>query len=70
MRVKEGIMKDSEQTDKSKLGKAIGRDAAQTKHDVTGGHKGQDLDQNVKDTIKQSTGRQPIPPKNIPNTKK
>jgi hypothetical protein len=37
---------------------------------VTGGRKGEDLDQNAKDTVKQGVGREPIPPKNIPNPKK
>jgi hypothetical protein len=63
-------MKDKDQGGSSKVGAAIGRDATQTKHDVTGGRKGQDLGQDVKDTVKQGAGREPIPPKGVPNTKK
>jgi hypothetical protein len=63
-------MKDKDQAGSGKVGEAIGRDSRQTKHDVTGGRKGQDLGQDVKDTIKQGTGREPIPPKNVPNPKK
>ena len=48
----------------------MGRDADQTKHDVTRGGKGQDLDQDVKDTVKQGTGKEPIPPRDMPNLKK
>jgi hypothetical protein len=46
------------------------RDAKQTKHDVTRGRKGEDLNQDVKDTVKQGMGREPIPPKNVPNAGK
>jgi len=63
-------MKDKDQGGKGKVGEAIERDVKQTKHDVTGGRKGEDLDQNAKDTVKQGVGREPIPPKNIPNPKK
>jgi len=63
-------MKDNDRVGKGKMGEAIGRDAAQTKNDVTGGRKGQDLDQNAKDTVKQGTGHEPIPPRNVPNPKR
>ena len=62
-------MKDKEEGT-SKVGRALERDAKQTKNDLTGGRKGEDLGQNAKDTVKQGTGREPIPPKNVPNTKK
>jgi len=60
-------MKDSDRDGKSNVGEALGRDATQTKHDITGGHKGEDLGQDVKDTVKQGTGKEPIPPKGMPN---
>jgi hypothetical protein len=63
----EVFMKDE---GKGKVGQALERDAKQTKNDLTGGRKGQDLGQNAKDTVKQGTGREAIPPKNVPNTKK
>lgn len=51
----------------SKVGKAFDRDLEQTKHDVTRGRKGRDLDQDVDDTVKQGIGSEPIPPKNTPS---
>ena len=54
----------------SKAGQAMERDVKQTKNDLTGGRKGEDLGQNAKDTIKQGTGHEAIPPRNVPNTKK
>lgn len=63
----EVFMKDE---GKGKVGQALERDAKQTKSDLTGGRKGADLDQNAKDTVKQGAGREAIPPKNVPNTKK
>jgi len=59
-----------DESGKGKVGEAMGRDADQTKHDVTRGSKGQDLDQDVKDTVKQGTGKEPIPPRDMPNLKK
>jgi len=47
-----------------KLGRAMDRDLEQTKHDVTRGRKGRDLDQDVDDTVKQGLGKEPIPPGN------
>src|SRR5215831_7571787 len=44
---------------------AFKRDWDQTKHDV-GAHK-PDTDQNVGDTVKQAAGKQPIPPRGVPN---
>jgi hypothetical protein len=52
---------------KGRAGEAMKRDVEQTKHDVTLGRKGRDLDQDVDDTVKQGTGREPIPPRNVPN---
>jgi hypothetical protein len=52
---------------KSRIGEAMSRDAEQTKHDLTGGRKGRDLDQDVDDTVKQGTGKDPIPPRDVPN---
>jgi len=43
---------------------AFKRDWDQTKHDF-GGHK-PDTDQDVDDTVKQATGKQPIPPRGQP----
>jgi hypothetical protein len=51
----------------SKLGRAMDRDLEQTKHDLTRGRKGKDLDQDVDDTVKQGVGADPIPPKSTPN---
>ncbi len=67
---REGFMKDKDQAGSGKVGEAMGRDATQTKHDVTRGRKGQDLGQDMKDTVKQGTGREAIPPKSVPNPKK
>jgi hypothetical protein len=52
---------------KSRIGEAMKRDVEQTKNDLTGGRKGRDLDQDVDDTVKQGTGKDPIPPRNVPN---
>jgi hypothetical protein len=62
--------KDMDMGKGSKVGAAMDRDAKQTKHDVTRGRKGEDLNQDVKDTVKQGMGREPIPPKNVPNAGK
>ena len=59
-------MHDDKDT-KGRVGEAMKRDVEQTKHDVTFGRKGRDLDQDVDDTVKQSTGNDPIPPRNVPN---
>ena len=50
-----------------KVKKAMKRDVAQTKHDLTGGRKGRDLGQDVDDTVKQAAGKKGIPPKNVKN---
>lgn len=47
---------------------ALERDWEQTKHDVSRKH-GEDLDQNIGDTLKQAAGKAPIPPKGTPNRK-
>lgn len=44
---------------------ALKRDWEQTKADVSS--KGQELNQDAGDTIKQAAGKQPIPPGNMPN---
>src|SRR5665213_3610272 len=44
---------------------AMKRDWDQTKHDV--GAKKPDTNQNVKDTVKQATGKEAIPPRGQPN---
>jgi hypothetical protein len=51
---------------KGKVGKAMSRDADQTKNDLTRGRKGRDLNQGVGDTVKQAAGKKPIPPKSVP----
>jgi hypothetical protein len=53
--------------DKGKARKAFERDVEQTKHDLSGGRKGTDLDQDVDDTVKQAAGKQPVPPAKVPN---
>lgn len=47
---------------------ALKRDWEQTKADVSS--KGHDLDQGVGDTVKQMTGKEPLPPGNVPNESK
>ncbi len=44
---------------------AFRRDWEQTKADVSS--KGQELNQDVDDTVKQAAGKQPIPPAGVPN---
>jgi hypothetical protein len=51
--------------DRSK--EAFRRDWEQTKHDVSFGKAGIDLDQDVTDTVKQAAGKEPIPPGGVPN---
>lgn len=45
---------------------ALRRDWEQTKADFTS-NKGQELNQDVGDTVKQALGKQPIPPRYVPN---
>ena len=45
---------------------ALERDWEQTKADMPG-MEGQDLDQDVDDTVRQATGKEPIPGKDSPN---
>jgi hypothetical protein len=66
-RRKEGFKSSGVPGEKSKVKEALKRDVEQTKHDLTGGRKGQDLDQDVHETIKQAAGADPIPPENVPN---
>jgi hypothetical protein len=49
-----------------KVKEALKRDWEQTKHDFNK-KAGKDLDQDVGDTVKQATGQEPIPPRNVPN---
>ena len=63
-------MKDKDMGRDGKVGEAMKRDKEQTKNDITGGRKGEDLNQNVSDTVKQGTGREPIPPRTVPNAGK
>ena len=44
---------------------ALRRDWEQTKADLSS--KGQELDQDVGDTVKQAVGKEPIPPAGVPN---
>ena len=43
---------------------ALERDWEQTKHDLPG-MEGKDLDQDASDTVKQATGKEPIPPDDV-----
>jgi hypothetical protein len=52
---------------KSRLGEALKRDVEQTKHDLSFGKAGTDLDQDVDETVKQAAGKEPIPPRNVKN---
>ena len=49
---------------------AMKRDLEQTKHDLSGGKKGEELNQDVGDTVKQALGKEPAPPLGVPNFKK
>lgn len=51
-----------------KAKEALKRDWEQTKHDVT--RKGTDLNQDVGDTVKQATGKEPVPPRGVPSDEK
>jgi len=51
---------------KSNAKEALKRDWEQTKSDVPG-LEGKDLDQDVDDTVKQATGKEPVPPADRPN---
>lgn len=52
-----------------KAKEALKRDWEQTKHDISK-KKGAELNQDVGDTIKQATGKEPIPPPFMPNPDK
>jgi hypothetical protein len=54
---------------KGKVGEALERDWEQTKHDFSK-NKGEELDQDVGDTVKQAAGKDPIPPPGVPNPKR
>jgi len=60
-------VKPSVKKEEGTVKKALERDLEQTKHDLSFGKAGKDLDQDVDETVKQATGKQPIPPKNVPN---
>ncbi len=53
-------------SDEGQAGEAMRRDWEQTKADLPG-LEGEDLDQDVDDTIKQATGKEPVPPPDMPN---
>ena len=58
-------VKDTHGSAWEKVAAALQRDWEQTKADFHLG--GTDLKQNVTDTVKQATGKEPIPPANTPN---
>lgn len=49
-----------------KLKEALKRDWEQTKHDFNK-KSGQELNQDVDDTVKQATGAEPVPPRGVPS---
>lgn len=49
-----------------KVKEALKRDWEQTKHDFNK-KAGRELNQDVDDTVKQATGADPVPPRNIPS---
>lgn len=49
---------------------AMKRDLEQTKHDLSGGKKGEELNQDAGDTIKQGLGKEYTPPLGVPNSEK
>jgi hypothetical protein len=51
----------------SKTGEALKRDWEQTKHDFNK-KAGEELNQDVGDTVGQATGKKPIPPPSVPNS--
>lgn len=53
--------------DDNKVKEALERDLEQTKADLTGDRKGQDLDQDVDNTVRQAAGKENIPPDGVPN---
>ena len=54
---------------KSPVKEALKRDVEQTKHDLTGGKKGEELHQNAADTVKQAVGKEAIPAPHQPKGK-
>ncbi len=50
-----------------RISAAMRRDWEQTRHDLSGGRAGADLNQNLEDTVGQAAGRRPIPPTDVPN---
>ena len=57
---------DKKSSRKGSVKEALKRDLEQTKSDL--GIKGaQDLNQDVGDTVKQATGKEPVPPPFVPN---
>jgi hypothetical protein len=59
-------MGDADQSTGDRVKEALERDLEQTKSDLPG-LEGQDLDQDVSDTVKQAAGKEPIPPEGEPN---
>lgn len=57
---------DPEKKSTTKVGEAMHRDWEQTKHDFNK-KSGQELDQDVGDTVGQATGNKPLPPEGVPN---
>ncbi|ATB43791.1 hypothetical protein CYFUS_009271 [Cystobacter fuscus] len=53
----------------SKVKEALKRDLEQTKHDLNH-KKGQELNQDAGDTLKQAAGKEPVPPPYLPNPDK
>ncbi|EYF06344.1 hypothetical protein [Chondromyces apiculatus] len=57
---------DEKTTAWDRVKEALRRDWEQTKADFTK-HQGQELNQDVGDTVKQAVGKEPIPPPGMPN---
>ena len=58
--------KRDDQSGGGDVGEALERDWEQTKSDLPG-LEGEDLDQDVDDTVKQAAGKEPTPPEGQPN---
>ena len=59
-------MSDERDEKKDRVTDALQRDWEQTKHDLPGLH-GEDLDQDVGDTVRQATGKEEPPPDGVPD---
>ena len=60
------VSHDKREDEGGGVGEALERDWEQTKSDLPG-LEGKDLDQDVDDTVKQATGKEPTPPDDQPN---